>query len=97
MLHFDRSQWCTGADALHGIPEDDIERRYYQSFENLKSILSICDIVVLYDNTKSFCPVATFYNGNCKGHTKEIPEWAKQFISQEEKPDSLQKTTLFSD
>ena len=56
------------------------ERRYYQSFENLKSILSFCDIAVLYDNTDFFKKIAVFYNGDCKDHATDIPEWARQFI-----------------
>lgn len=64
----------------HGVSEKDIERRYCQSFENLKSILSFCDIAVLYDNTDFFKKIAVFYNGDCKDHAIDIPEWARQFI-----------------
>lgn len=38
----------------HDIPKDIIERRYYRGIHNLFSIYSdICDLVLLYDNSKS--------------------------------------------
>ena len=36
----------------HGIPEEDILRRYDKSFEHLKIILPLCDKVLVYDNSK---------------------------------------------
>ena len=33
----------------HGIPEEDIERRYHESIEHLKMLIPICDHVELYD------------------------------------------------
>lgn len=44
----------------HGIAEDDIRRRYYQSLQNLKVILPICDNVEIFDNTEKLIPVATY-------------------------------------
>jgi len=36
----------------HGIPETDIERRYTETFNNLNKIISDCDRILFYDNTK---------------------------------------------
>ena len=42
----------------HGIPEADIEKRYIETFHNLKEILKDCDLAAFYDNTErisAFC------------------------------------------
>lgn len=38
----------------HGIAEKDIERRYIDTFKNLKIVLSECDLAAFYDNTIKF-------------------------------------------
>ena len=38
----------------HGISEEDIERRYVETFKNLKDVLKYCDLAAFYDNTKNF-------------------------------------------
>lgn len=38
----------------HGIPIKDIEKRYEESFCNLKTVLNLCDLAVFYDNTENF-------------------------------------------
>ncbi|MCL2500059.1 MAG: zeta toxin family protein [Defluviitaleaceae bacterium] len=35
----------------HGIPEEDLRRRYINSFVNLKQALPLCDNVQIYDNS----------------------------------------------
>ena len=44
----------------HGIAEEDIRRRYWQSLQNLKKILLVCDNVEIFDNTEKLTPVATY-------------------------------------
>ena len=61
----------------HGIPEKDIERRYYKSLEQLKIVLPYCNRVEIYDNTKVFMKIMVFEKGNCIMKSKEIPDWAK--------------------
>ena len=61
----------------HGIPEKDIERRYYESLTNLKQVLPICDHVELFDNTESFSRVAIFEYGVCVDKTEKIPPWCE--------------------
>mgnify|MGYP003370965318 CR=1 FL=1 len=38
----------------HGISEEDIEKRYVETFCNLKEILKDCDLAAFYDNTEEF-------------------------------------------
>ncbi len=44
----------------HGIPEVDIEKRYIETFHNLKDILKDCDLAAFYDNTEEFRRFAIF-------------------------------------
>ena len=37
----------------HGIPKEDLQRRYTNSFENLELVLPLCDSVQIYDNSGS--------------------------------------------
>lgn len=39
---------------------EDIRRRYWQSLQNLKKILPVCDNVEIFDNTEKLTPVATY-------------------------------------
>ena len=58
----------------HGIPDEDIERRYHESFDNLKTLLPLCDQVKIYDNTDSFSKIASFVNGVCVDGAEIIPK-----------------------
>lgn len=64
----------------HGIPELDIERRYNETFENLKRVLNECDQITLYDNTTKFRRFAVFQNGDLKMLSNEVPQWFKYII-----------------
>ena len=61
----------------HGIAEEDIERRYVESFQNMQEIMDICDLVLFYDNTYSFKRFAIARNGDLKRiHPIEtVPAW----------------------
>lgn len=67
-------------DGGHGIPPEDIERRYVESLENLKKIIPLCDRVIIYDNTKSFRKITSFINGECKDCAEEIPKWCEEIL-----------------
>lgn len=64
----------------HGIPEEDIERRYFESIEHLKIVMPMCDHVELYDNTQSFRQVAVFEHGVCVDKDGQIPDWCRELI-----------------
>ena len=59
----------------HGIPDADVERRYMESFNRLREIISLCDMVVLYDNTKNFNRFAIYQNGKLCNLSDTRPDW----------------------
>lgn len=63
----------------HGIPEKDIERRYVETFDNLKLVLPKCDLAVFYDNTIEFRRFAIYKNGDPVRVSHNAPGWYKNF------------------
>lgn len=59
----------------HGIPDEDIERRYVESFDNFKKIINLCDLVAVYDNTESIRRFAIFKDGKCVRISSRVPMW----------------------
>ncbi len=59
----------------HGIPDEDIERRYVESMKKLKMVLPVCDVVAIYDNTDAFRRFAIYKNGVCVRVSSHIPNW----------------------
>lgn len=66
----------------HGIPDEVIEKRYFESLLNLKGAINICDEVNIYDNTSEFIQLINIKNGNLTWKDKIIPEWAKIILKQ---------------
>ena len=64
----------------HGIPEQDIEKRYQESLQNLKKVLPLCDLVVLYDNTDILVNIADFENGVCTRKVSKLPKWVEDIL-----------------
>jgi predicted ABC-type ATPase len=64
----------------HGIPEEDLRRRYGVSLPNLKRAVNICDRVYVYDNSVIFKPIATFQNGNLITRNDLGIEWFKKIF-----------------
>lgn len=64
----------------HGIAEKDIERRYIDTFINLKIVLPYCDLAVFYDNTEEFKRFAIYRNGNPVRVSNNVPTWYKKFL-----------------
>ena len=60
----------------HGIPDEDIERRYYESLKNLQRVISICDEINIYDNTEMFKEIVNIKNGNILWRANNISRWA---------------------
>jgi len=67
----------------HGIPDADVERRYLESLKNLKELILVCDLVVLYDNTTEFRRFAIYKSGKCVAVSRTVPEWYRDFIGKE--------------
>ena len=66
------------ANGGHGISDEDIERRYDESFENFKKVISLCDLVAVYDNTESLRRFAIYKNGRKVRLSSNVPEWYKK-------------------
>ncbi len=64
----------------HGISEKDIERRYVDTFSNLKFVLPECNLAAFYDNTIEFRRFAIYRNGKSVRVSHEIPLWYERFI-----------------
>lgn len=66
---------CRVLKGGHGIPGEDVERRYRETFENLKVVLPLCDLVSLYDNTEKFRRIAIYKKGVPVLISHDVPEW----------------------
>lgn len=64
----------------HGIPDKDIERRYYDSLNNLNNVIEMCDEVNIYDNTDVLKEVIYLKNGRIIWTDKKIPNWANNIL-----------------
>ncbi len=64
----------------HGIPEKDVERRYVESFKNLKLIKDQCSRIVLYDNTEAFNRFAIYKKGVLCYIADNVPEWFIKYV-----------------
>jgi len=66
------------ANGGHGIPEEDIERRYQESFEKFLQVIPLCDSLHIYDNTEFFREVALMKKGTWIKIVPECPEWCRK-------------------
>ena len=64
----------------HDISSEVIEKRYYESLENLKKIISKCDYVDIYDNTDIYKLVFSFANNEIIENSISSSEWTKEAI-----------------
>lgn len=65
----------------HGIAEQDIEKRYIDTFENLKIVLPESDLAAFYDNTIEFRRFAIYKNGKPIRISHNVPMWYERFIA----------------
>lgn len=65
----------------HGISDQDIERRYYESFRNCRKILQECDLAALYDNSEELRRFAIYHRGHLAVLSRRTPSWYKEYIS----------------
>lgn len=64
----------------HGIPEKDIERRYVETFRNLREIMNDCDLIVFYDNTIEFRRFSIYEDGKQVILSEEVPKWFERVV-----------------
>lgn len=67
----------------HGIPDKDIERRYFDSLVNLKKAVDICNRINIYDNTDILKLVMAINNGKIVWQDTNIPEWLRMTLIDE--------------
>lgn len=68
------------ANGGHGIPDEDVVRRFYGSFVQLKEVLPMIDLLIFYDNTIKFNRFALFERGKLRKASKNVPEWFQKYI-----------------
>lgn len=76
----------------HDISSEVIEKRYCESLENLKKIISKCDYVDIYDNTDIYKLVFSFANNEIIENSISSSEWAKEAIR--EKINSMSNSSV---
>lgn len=59
----------------HGIPQDDVIRRFSKRWESLGKVLPYCDEAEFYDNDNGFVKVAEFRNGELRSIGDHHPQW----------------------
>ena len=59
----------------HGIPDEDVERRFIESRKQLKIVLPLCDMAVLYNNTETFQRFAIYELGCIHDLSEKQPNW----------------------
>ena len=65
----------------HGIAEQDIERRFVETFDNLKKVLPESNLAVFYDNTIEFRRFAIHKDGNSVRISHNVPKWYEKFVA----------------
>lgn len=73
----------------HGIPEKDIEKRYLETFENIKVVLPDCQLAAFYDNTEGFRRIAIFQNGFPVRVSHRVPEWFQNKVMSDFSPNNV--------
>lgn len=65
---------------INGAGKTSMERRYYESLDNLKEVLDICNEVNIYDNTNKFKRVAYICDGIIRWKRDMIPKWSNDIL-----------------
>ena len=66
----------------HDIPSETVEKRYYESIENLKIILPKVDLAEIYDNSKFYALALAKREGVIELQIKDLPEWLKNITKE---------------
>lgn len=64
----------------HDIPNEIIEKRYFESLNHAKIILPLCNLAEFYDNTLTFKKIALFESKNLIWKATNIPERFNIFL-----------------
>lgn len=69
----------------HDIPAEVIEKRYYESLQNLEKIIAACDFVGIYDNTNTYQEIFYSVKNEVIKNNIENSNWAGNAIAQKMK------------
>lgn len=64
----------------HGIPEEAVQRRFYESRKNLTKISKYCDKITIYDNTDILTTKIYIRNNNILYKNSDLPIWLDEFV-----------------
>lgn len=62
----------------HGIPEEDVRRRFENRVKSLAAVLPYCDEATFYDNDNGFVAVGEYRNGRIICY-EGCPQWIQKF------------------
>ncbi|MCL1986534.1 MAG: AAA family ATPase [Firmicutes bacterium] len=70
----------------HGIPTEDLLRRYANSLKNLQEVLPLCDDIHIYDNSKNIAfsmekPLLVVKNGQIQYKSANFPMYIHEILS----------------
>lgn len=65
----------------HGIPDQQIEKRYLESLHNCREVLKGCDLAALYDNTEELHRFAIYHKGRLAVLSHTVPGWYVRYIA----------------
>jgi predicted ABC-type ATPase len=68
------------ASGGHGIPDKDVERRYINSFKNLKQIMNDIDLLIFYDNTTIVRRFSIYRKGVRVTLSSTVPNWYEKHV-----------------
>lgn len=57
-----------------------LERRYVETFKNLREVLPYCNKATFYDNTEKFRRFAIYEDGKFLRIAVEAPDWFKKYV-----------------
>lgn len=66
----------------HDIPDDIIEKRYYETLENLKTILPKVDYAKIYDNSEKYKLYCSKFHSSYKILYKNLPKWLENILKE---------------
>lgn len=66
----------------HGVPDEDVRRRYERSLNNLPKAIELADNVLIYDNSTSagYQIILTIVEGEITQRVETLPNWLKNYI-----------------
>ena len=59
----------------HDVPLADIRRRYPRSLANLAKAVALADASLIFDNSRSYLPLAEIQHGNFIRLAEKLPDW----------------------